>query len=340
MGTSSKLRIGINGYGRIGRAIHRIVASSGVDWAQVVAVNDRISDTNNLRYLLKFDSVYGRFELPVDNVSYFSSSSIDGVDWERAGVDVIVESSGAHANVIAGRRLKGVRRVYVTQCCREGTDRTVILGVNDDQVRSEDFVLSSSICDANAVGPILHCLNECFGVTSSFVTTLHPWLNYQNLLDGGVPSQDNPAMVWKDYSIGRASTMSLIPKPTTLVPALSQSLSWVRDRVSAISYRTPMASVASADITVQLGSRVSAQTLARTLRELSDASVLQQEQRIAWNDEDTVSIDFVRTSSQCAIDARWLHVVGDLAKVVLWYDNEWGYASTVVKLLKKVESRA
>ena len=215
-----EIRVGLNGFGRIGRAIFRINALA--PRFKVVAVNDIDPYVDNHVHLLRYDSTYGRFAGEVrreaetecvtvngEEVRFYAEADIADVPWEDHGVDVVIDASGVAENVLASRDLVSagrVRKVVVTHSPKEGVDHTIIYGANDETYDpAAHHVVSTSICGSNASGPVLRLLDDAFGVESGFITTLHPWLSYQNLVDGSVRSLSSPGHHWGDFSLGRAS---------------------------------------------------------------------------------------------------------------------------------------
>ena len=214
------LKVGINGFGRIGRAIFRI--NHERSRFQVVCINDIDPNSENHAYLLKFDSVYGRFSVRASGNNEYAHMTVDGeqiklysyqdcleVPWSDHQVDVVIDASGVYENVLSGRNLVSggstVSKVVVTHSPRTGVDQTLVMGLNEASYDpNSHHVLSTSICDANACGPILSILDREFGIAHGFITTLHPWLSYQNLVDGSVRSVSNPGHFWEDFSLGEA----------------------------------------------------------------------------------------------------------------------------------------
>ena len=213
------ISIGINGFGRIGRAVFRQIIDSNK--FIVKAVNDIDSDVDNHAYLLKYDSTYGKLRnhsvsaqgdvMQVDDrpCKFYSKSDISNVPWKNHGVDVVIDSSGVAENVHSAHTLISngdVKKVVVTHAPSAGSDVTIMVGVNHHGYdKTIHHVISSSICDANAVAPFFKVIDDAFGIELAEVTTLHPWLQYQNLLDGTVGSVSNPGHFWKDYALGRSS---------------------------------------------------------------------------------------------------------------------------------------
>ena len=197
---------------------------------------------------------------------------------------------------------------------------------------SRHHVVSNTICDANAVAHVLKAVDEEFELARGMVTTLHPWLSFQNLVDGPVPWQARPGAYWSDFSLGRSSVNALIPKNTTVISALEPVLPHIPPRMSALSYRVPTQVVCSADLTLDVNTPTDRAGLLGFFEERFGDSPY-----VTIESESLVSTDFIGQSQSAAVDARWLNVVdGRLLKIVLWYDNEWGYSSRVVDLLVKM----
>lgn len=335
-------RIGINGFGRIGRVISRI--NSIERKHQLVAINDINPHIDNMAYLLKYDSTYGKFSGNIENTAnsiiingektkYFCNSCISEADWDSVGVDLVIDSSGINNNVIKSKDLiesSNVKKVVVTHSS-EYVDNEVIMGVNEQTLTSSDKVISNSICDANAIAHIMKWLDEEFGIETGSITTLHPWLSYQNLTDGPSISQSQPGVVWKDFALGRASTDSLIPKNTTAMTAVEKVLPQLKGKIMSFSYRIPTDIVASSDITLKLKKEVTQDTLYEFLqKKVTDSPY------VRINTESLVSLDYEKESHSAVLDAQWIKVENGLVKIILWYDNEWGYSSRVLDLAKHV----
>lgn len=342
------IRVGINGFGRIGRTTARQLLANPE--FTLVAVNDIAEDIHNLTYLYNYDSTYrqppvkaevrgdGVVGIGKHEVCFSSAHNILDVPWEKLGVDVLVDSSGVKANAINARQLTEqgrVHKVVVTNSPDDaGIDCYIVLGVNDNAYDpTRHHVVSSSICDVNAVAHPLKWLDSQFTVEGGFFTTLHPWLSYQNLLDGPMASQSNPGHFWTDFSLGRSGVGMLIPKNTTAATALKPILPKVASRLDAFSYRVPTATVASADLTLRLGKRVSTEELIESLSELCRTSPY-----VAANYESLVGGDYIQNDHSAIIDFQWIRSQGEMIKIVLWYDNEWGYSARVVDMVRLLGS--
>jgi glyceraldehyde 3-phosphate dehydrogenase len=203
------------------------------------------------------------------------------------------------------------------------------MGVNDHEYdHDSDHLLSSTICDANAIAHVLIALEESFGLAGGLVTTLHPWLSYQNLVDGPVGWQRFPGNYWSDYALGRSSVMSMIAKNTTAVTALQPILPDIEERIEAISFRIPTSIVSIADLSLQLDRPGDVdQVIAMFEGRFADSPY------VHLTREQLVSVDYAGEPYSAVIDVNWIRMSGDhLLKMVLWYDNEWGYSSRVLDL--------
>jgi glyceraldehyde 3-phosphate dehydrogenase len=337
-----KVRIAINGFGRIGRAIAKINAQHG--YFDLVLINDINPYVDNLAYLFKYDSTYGRFPGQVDNtedeiiingdkIVCTAHRSLYDVPWEDHGVDVVVEATGVESNVVEAKRIveEGRASKIIITHSSEKVDHEVVMGVNDETLTAEHKVVSNSICDANAVAHIMKWVDDEYGIEGGALTTLHPWMSYQNLVDGTAVSESSPGVVWTDYALGRASTDSLIPKNTTAMRAVERVLPSLKGKILSFSYRIPADIVASSDITLNLSRSVQEEELRAFLIKKCDNSLY-----VRVNTESLISLDYEQEEVSAVIDMQWLKGVGKTFKMILWYDNEWGYSARVLDLVKKL----
>ena len=340
-------RIGINGFGRIGRAIFRILLKNNC--CDGVVINDINPDNNNIAYQLKYDSLYGILDKEISSdkeciyvdkkkIHIYHKKNIDEVPWDRHKIKFIIDASGVQENLIRSRNLKGkVKNVIVTHSPeREYIDKYIIMGINENEINPDtDFVISSSICDANAFGPVVDVLEKEFGIVHGFITTLHPWLSYQNLLDGQSQSILYPGKTFSHYILGRASTYSIMPKPTTTVDAACEVLDWLKNKFYSFSFRVPTATVSCSDISLELKKNVDAKQVIDLFKEKQN----DQTNNIFDNNfEPLVSIDFKGSSYSAIIDHRWTSINdNNYLKLILWYDNEWGYSNRVYDLIELLD---
>lgn len=335
------MKVFVNGFGRIGRTITRILLENKK--LELVGINDIVDDIANLAYLLNYDSNYGRLATPAkalpaeralllgdNHVPVFNYRNITDIPWETVGADIVIDCSGTKDNVLAAKSLRGrgnLRGVVVTHSPKSGIDRYIIMGVNEGQFDADnDFVVSSSICDANAIAHLLKFVEGNYGIEYGSVTTLHPWLGYQNLTDAAVVGQADPSHYWPDYSLGRSSVGMLIPKNTTAVSATAPILGALSDRLQSFSYRIPTSVVTSADLTLVTHTPVTQEELEQDLHKAFASSPY-----VELNRESLVSADYEKNPHSAIVDMQWAKAgPGNMLKLVLWYDNEWGYACRAI----------
>jgi glyceraldehyde 3-phosphate dehydrogenase len=337
--SDASVKVGINGLGRVGRNVLRRLWETRRHTC--VHINDLNRDIENIAYLILHDSVLGRFpgqvrvsgarQITLESgrerwqIQFSNQPVIKNVDW--SGVDCVIDSSGVEANALAARDLSGPGHVIVTHSFAEA-DITLVFGVNEELFDSSRHrVISSSICDAIAIAPVLKVISDQCGVDHVFVTTMHPWLSYQNIMDGPVRSETNPNSNYTYYPLGRASVGALIPKPTTVGKVLEFVVPSLRNRVLSFSYRVPTAVVASADISLVTSCPVDTRRIEAMLLSLN-------ERVVRCSNEMLISVDYEGETASAVVDQRWLEVRDErYVKMVLWYDNEFGYSSRVVDIL-------
>jgi len=343
------MRIGINGLGRIGRAIFR--RSLEMDDLEVCAINELNPDIGNICYTLNYDTIYGPLEPKLEvsgntlvhpngnKIHISNNNTIHNAPWADAELDFIIEATGVLKNAEDSRKLleDGVcKRVFVTHAPEEQVDFTMVLGCNEHLLDiDKHFVIATSICDATAIAPVIELIDQKIGVDSGQVTTLHPWLNYQNLMDGSSSSWSVPGEIYHHYALGRSVIGNLIPKPTSAITATTQVLSrLVEEDIGSFSYRTPTAIVGSADITLQLKKESTSDEIHEILKDFEKS---QKWQILQLMNDPLVSLDFVNNRHSAVVDMRWTSVFGgNLLKLVLWYDNEAGYSLRVLDQIKHV----
>ncbi len=345
-----KLRIGINGLGRIGRQLFKL--ASNEEDIKIVGINEINPDINNWAYMLNFDSIYGKLENKVkainnnlvinkDEIKTSSCSSIKDIPIEEWDIDILVDCTGILENVINSKYLiknKKTKKILITHSPDE-VDFTMILGVNENQYNDKKHnIVASSICDATAIAPVTKIVNELFNIENGFVTTLHPWLSYQNLMDGPSSSWSVPGKVYHHYALGRSAISGLIPKPTSAMDAVFKVLPQLNSsKIGSFSYRTPTQIVGSADITYYLEKKVSKSTLLDIFYEYEES---QKYPILKITDEPLISNDYIGEKYSAILDLRWLEVIDNkLIKLVLWYDNELGYSYNVMNQLKFIYSQ-
>ena len=341
MSSTNKIKIGINGFGRIGRTVFRQLHDS--DRFEVVQINDLNPDILNLSYLLNFDSLHGRFSpkstvesnsLVIGNkkIKVTNSPLITEAGWSNSDVDILIESSGYKPNIpIIRDCLKGTVKKVLFSDSPEGMDITIANGVNEnDYIHESDHVISSSICDVIGTAPILKLIDEEYGIETGFLQTLHPWLNYQNIMDGSLNQDVIGDPEGKAYGIGRASPSNLIPKNTTLGKAVIKVMPSLEGKLSTMSYRVPTEIVGSCSMVIELGKETDTEQVKSFLRGCENKPVIEM------NEDPIVSVDMRHHDSSCVVDLRWTEVLNNKLRLVTWYDNEWGYVNRLIDNLTRI----
>ncbi|ABX09217.1 type I glyceraldehyde-3-phosphate dehydrogenase [Prochlorococcus marinus] len=343
------IKVGINGLGRIGRQIFRLaIKDPQID---IIGVNELNPDIKNWAYTLNYDTIYGKLDTTVttkenrlivngNRINTSHEEDIDKVDWGTWNVDIVIDCTGIQKNVINARKLlerNDAKKVIVTHSPDE-VDFTMVMGVNDNKYNHKtDHLISSSICDATAIGPVTKLINDNFRIDSGYVTTLHPWLSYQNLMDGPSSSWAVAGEIFHHYALGRSAIGNMIPKPTSAMDAVFKVIPSLSSKsIGSLSYRTPTQIIGSADITYIVNSKVSKDNLIKLFKCYEEN---QSNPIIKMSNEPLVSLDYIGEDYSAIIDTRWLDVIGEnLIKVVLWYDNEYGYSCKVMCQVKHIAS--
>jgi glyceraldehyde 3-phosphate dehydrogenase len=328
------MRVGINGFGRIGRNILRAaLAHHDVD---IVAVND-ITDTATLAHLLKYDSVLGNLTVPVsasgdtikvgsDQFKVFAQKDPAQLPWKDLGVDIVFESTGKFTkrDDAAKHLAAGARKVVITAPATN-PDVTVVLGVNDgDYDASKHHIVSNASCTTNCLAPLAKVLHETFGIKKAWMTTVHAYTNDQNLLD----------LPHKDLRRARAAALSIIPTTTGAAKAVGEVMPELKGKLDGISMRVPTPNVSVVDLVAILDKKVTADEVNAALKGASEGAMQGIMQFVT---DPLVSIDYRGNPHSSIIDAAYTKVMdGDFVKVMAWYDNEWGYSNRCVDLLKKL----
>ena len=329
-------RVGINGFGRIGRAFTRLAAEHPD--LEVVAVND-IGDAGTLAHLLRFDSTYGRFSQPVElddhalvvggrRIAVLAERDPAAIDWAAVGADIVIESTGKfRTREAAGAHLKGGARKVLISAPGKGADLTVVLGVNSgayDPLRHD--VISNASCTTNCVAPMVKVLNDAFGVERGFMTTIHAYTGDQLLLDGP----------HKDLRRARSAACNIVPTTTGAARATGEVIPAVAGKLDGVAVRVPvedgsltdLAAVVSVEVTAQAVNEAFAAAAAGPL-----AGILR------YSTDPIVSRDIVGDPASCVFDSPLTQAAGTLVKVFGWYDNEWGYTSRLADLAVLVGSQ-
>jgi glyceraldehyde-3-phosphate dehydrogenase type I len=327
------VKVGINGFGRIGRAVFKISQSSKL--FEVVAIND-ITDAKTLAHLLKYDSVYGKFnaDINVNNdeimvndkkIKVFSISDPSQIPWESLGVEIVVEASGKFTDRDSAlKHLRGsVKKVVITAPAKK-EDITIVLGVNENRYDPKEHnVISNASCTTNAFALMVKVLHENFGIERGLMTTVHSFTNDQRVHD----------LPHKDLRRARAASLNIIPTSTGAATTIFRIYPELEGKIDAISLRVPTPTVSIVDFSAVLKKEVSKE-------EINSAFKNAQNKYIGYTDEPLVSSDFIGDERSVIIDGSLTQVVDkNFVKVFGWYDNEWGYSRRVVDLVEYIVQR-
>ncbi|MGH9158133.1 MAG: type I glyceraldehyde-3-phosphate dehydrogenase [Acidimicrobiales bacterium] len=329
------VRVGINGFGRIGRNFFRAVRKRGAD-VEIIAVNDLTSPAT-LAHLMKYDSVLGR--LGADVAVTADGISVDGKEfkvvaerdpkalpWGDLGVDVVIESTGffTDRDKAAAHLDAGAKRVVIS-APGNGVDATFVVGVNDDTYDPANHtIVSNASCTTNCFVPMVKVLDDAFGVQKGLMTTVHAMTNDQNLLD----------LQHKDLRRGRSAAINIVPSSTGAARATGLVLQSMKGRLDGTALRVPVADGSITDFTAILDREVSVDEVNEAYREAAKSGPLSKV--LVYTDEPIVSTDIVGSPASCTFDSDLTMAMGSLVKVCGWYDNEWGYSNRLVDLVEIV----
>jgi len=333
------IRVGINGFGRIGRQVLRAAKQQGVADIDFVAVND-LTHTNTLAHLFKYDSVHRTYQGDVaagngsitvdgDEIRVFAEKDPSALPWKDLGVDIVLESTGHFTNADAARKhIDGGAKKVIISAPAKGEDITIVLGVNETKYDSaKHTIISNASCTTNCLVPMVKVVRDNFGFVRGSMVTIHSYTNDQNILD----------LPHKDLRRARAAAMSIIPTTTGAAKATSLVIPEVKGKIDGIAIRVPTPDVSFTDLAVVVDKPVTVEQINAAFKAAADgpmSGILQ------YTEEELVSSDFIGNPHSCILDAKSTNVVdGLLVKVSGWYDNEWGYASRCVDLLRYIGAR-
>jgi glyceraldehyde 3-phosphate dehydrogenase len=326
--------IGINGFGRIGRSVFRILSER--DDINVVCIND-LFENEQLAYLLKYDTVMGIFqkevratedEMYVDDQQVAMTAHRDPTDipWKDLGVDFVIESTGVfrERNGLEKHLNAGARKVLLTVPAKDEIDATIVLGVNDDQLKPAHRIVSNASCTTNCLAPIAKILDESFGIEEGFITTVHAYTNDQRLAD--VPH--------KDFRRSRAAGENIIPTTTGAARAVGKVLPQLKGKLDGLAMRVPVPDGSIVDLVARLGSKASVEDVNAAVRKAAQGPM---QKVVEYSEAPLVSSDIIGNPHSSIFDALSTSSLQDgFVRIVSWYDNEWGYSNRVVDLIDKM----
>jgi glyceraldehyde 3-phosphate dehydrogenase len=333
------IRVGINGFGRIGRQVVRAAKLQGKNDIDFVAVND-LTDTKTLAHLFKYDSVHrtykgdvgernGSIVIDGDDIKVLAEKDPARLPWKDLGVDIVLESTGRFTNAPDARKhIDGGAKKVIISAPAKGEDITIVLGVNEKKYdASKHTIISNASCTTNCLVPMVKVIRDSFGFVRGSMVTIHSYTNDQNVLD----------LPHKDLRRARAAALSIIPTTTGAAKATSLVIPELKGKIDGIAIRVPTPDVSLTDLAVVVEKAVTVDAINDAFRTAANGAM---KGILEYTDEELVSSDFIGNPASCIFDAKSTNVVdGMLLKVSGWYDNEWGYSSRCVDLLRFVGKR-
>lgn len=325
------VNVAINGIGRIGKAVLKICLEKKIN---VVAVND-LTPIESLVYLLKYDSIYGNYEKKVETgkgflniggrkIKVFNETNPENLPWEELKVDVVIECTGIFTDREGAQKhiRAGAKKVVVSAPVKN-SDVTIVLGVNEKDLKREHKIISMASCTTNCLAPIVKVLNDEFGIKKGFMTTVHAYTNDQKILD----------IAHKKPRRGRAGAVNLIPTSSGATISVSEAIPELRGKIDGLAIRAPIACGSLVDFTAELKKKTSVEEVNRAMKKASEKlkGILQ------YNSDEIVSSDIIKNPHTSVFDSTLTQVNENLVKVFSWYDNEYSYSCKIVDLIKKLQ---
>ena len=331
------IKVGINGFGRIGRNYFRAILAEGAD-IEIVGVND-LTDNKTLAHLLKYDTVLGRFPKEVtydDENIYVDGKAIRALEernpadlpWGELGADIVIESTGffTDATKAAAHIAAGAKKVIISAPA-SNEDGTFVVGVNHtDYDPATQHIISNASCTTNCLAPVAKALNDAIGIEKGLMTTIHAYTGDQNLQDGP----------HKDLRRARAAAQNIVPTSTGAAKAVALVLPELKGKLDGFAMRVPTITGSATDLTFQASREVTVDEVNAAVKAAAEGSM---KGTLQYTEDEIVSSDIVGNPYQSIFDAKLTQVSGDMVKIVAWYDNEWGYSTSLVKLTSYVGER-
>jgi glyceraldehyde 3-phosphate dehydrogenase len=328
------LKIGINGFGRIGRLVFRAVQER--EDVEVLVVND-ITDAQTLAHLLKYDSVHGQFKGKVEargsaivvdgrEIRVLAEKDPEKLPWKGMGVEIAVESTGKFRNrdEIAKHLKAGARKVLLSVPAKDEIDATIVLGVNDDDLKAEHKIVSNASCTTNCLAPVAKVLHESFGIKQGLMTTIHAYTSDQRILDAP----------HKDLRRARAAAVSMIPTTTGAAKAAGKVIPALDGKLNGMAVRVPTSDASMVDLVADLEKEVTADDVNAAMKKYAEGSM---RGILEYCEDPVVSVDIIGNPHSSIFDSLATMMMGkNMVKVIAWYDNEWGYSCRMVELMVKM----
>ncbi|MFV1974648.1 MAG: type I glyceraldehyde-3-phosphate dehydrogenase [Candidatus Scalindua sp.] len=328
------IKVGINGFGRIGRNVFRVIAAR--EDIDVVAIND-LADARTLSILLKYDSVHGRFDGDIEakedtlvvkgkEVKLTKEKDPAGLPWKELGVDVVIESTGIFTKrADCEKHLEaGAKKVILSAPAKDQLDATIVMGINENALRPEHKIVSNASCTTNCLGPLAKVINDNFQIEKGLMTTIHAYTNDQNVAD----------MMHKDLRRARAAAVNIIPTTTGAAKAIGEVIPELKGKLDGMAMRVPVANGSVTDLVATVKKNVSIEEVNRAFKAAAGNEL---NGILEYCEDPLVSSDIIGNEHSCILDAMSTCVIdGNLIKVIGWYDNEWGYSNRMVDLVELI----
>ncbi len=328
------IKVGINGFGRIGRNVFRVIAErEGID---VLAIND-LTDARTLSTLLKYDSVHGRFKGDIeakDDVLIVKGKEIRltkerdpaSLPWKELGVEVVIESTGIFTTKAdCEKHLEaGAKKVILSAPAKDQLDATIVMGINDNDLKPEHKIVSNASCTTNCLGPLVKVINDSFGIEKGLMTTIHAYTNDQKVAD----------LMHSDLRRARAAAINIIPTTTGAAKAIGEVIPELKGKLDGMAMRVPVANGSVTDLVTTVKKNVSIEEINNVIKTASENEL---KGILEYCEDPIVSSDIIDNAHSCIFDSLSTYVIGDnLVKVIGWYDNEWGYSNRMVDLIELI----
>ncbi|MES2627540.1 MAG: type I glyceraldehyde-3-phosphate dehydrogenase [Bacteroidota bacterium] len=331
------IRVAINGFGRIGRTVSRILLAE--PGTELVAIND-LADADIMSHLFKYDSVHGKFNGTVSpgsdgasidingtKIPYSSIKNLSELPWKQLNVDVVIDCTGIHKDQESASQhiTAGAKKVIISAPADDSDIKTIVIGVNDDILTDSDVILSNASCTTNSAAPMIQLIDDLCGIQSGYITTVHSYTGDQRL-------HDTPN---KDYRRARAAAVSIVPTTTGAAKAMNKIFPNLNDRLGGCGIRVPVPDGSLTDLTCVVDRPITVDELNAAFKKASTGRYLNI---LEYTDEPIVSIDIVGNPHSCIFDSQLTSIIGNTIKVVGWYDNEMGYSHRLKDLVVKMFS--
>ena len=330
-----KIKIGINGLGRIGRMVVRSIIENNNKNIEIKHINNR-TDLKNISQLLKYDSIHGKFDADIKfneknlfingkKIFYSRETELEKIKWKKNSVDIVLECTGKYnSKEKSFQHIKnGAKKVIVSAPCKN-SDKTIVYGVNQKSINKNDLVISAASCTTNCLAPVAYILNKEFGIEKGFMTTIHSYTTDQRLLDNS----------HKDLRRARSAGQSIVPTSTGASKALSEIIPELNGKIEGLALRVPTPNVSLVDLVFNSKKKLSINKINESFKKASKKSL---KHVLETTEEKLVSVDFNHNSNSAIVDLSLTNVVGDkMGKISAWYDNEWGFASRMCDLVEYI----